>query len=65
MKSPVIIDRTSGRRNICAVPVVWSRSFGAIRFGFGDGSAVRCGLRLNALVMAGAEAGGATNVISG
>lgn len=64
MKSPLISLRTSGNRKICAVPVVWSKSTGAMRSGFGEGNAVRCGLVFNAAWIAGADAGGATRWIS-
>lgn len=64
MKSPLISLRTSGRRKICAVPVVWSKSTGAIKSGFGEGNAVRCGLVFSAAWIAGADVGGATRWIS-
>ncbi len=64
MKSPLISLRTSGKRKICAVPVVWSRSFGATNSGFGSGRPVRYGLVFSAVWMAGADAGGATKMMS-
>jgi len=36
-------SRTSGKRNISAVPVVSSKPVGAITEGLGEGSEVRCG----------------------
>lgn len=63
MKSPLTMSRTSGRRNIWAVPVFWSKPFGAIRTGFGNGRLVRCGFVFKAAVIEGADAGGATKVI--
>lgn len=65
MKSPVMIERTSGSRKICAVPVVWSNPSGASKTALGAGRDVRCGFVFNAAVIAGADAGGVINVISG
>ena len=64
MKSPLIVERTSGSRKISAVPVFWSRSFGASKSGFGRGSEVRWGFVARADLIADAVDGGAMRVIS-
>src|SRR4051794_31276565 len=63
-KSEVTTACSSGRRRISAVPVFWSRSFGARRSGRGKGRLVRKGFVLRAVEMASAADGGQTTVMS-
>ena len=63
MNGPWMSARTSGKRKICAVPVVSRKSSGANTRGLGSGNPVRCGLVFKAVVMAGADEGGVISVM--